>query len=115
MDIVDSEEMTEDTEAIVGAYLLFARLLGEEMNPALLEILLQPAVLEVLSKADKGAADHLKKDWRDHDFEKAAADFCDLFILPDRSVQPRAAGLPHACRLLGRGVRPEGPLVGRTE
>ena len=89
--MVDANEMIEDSEAIVGAYLFFARLLNEEMNRDFREVLLEPAVLEVLAKADEKAAEYLERDWSDCDFEKAAADFCDLFILPDRSTHPRAA------------------------
>ena len=89
--MVDSNEMTEDTEAIVGAYLLFARLLNEEMNRDFREVLLQPPVLEILSKADENVVGYLERGWDDHDFEKASADFCDTFILPSRSFQPRAA------------------------
>lgn len=81
----------DEAQAVVGLYLLFARLLNEEMNPALREILIQPAVLEILSMAEPEVVEYLRGDWTDADYESAAVDFCNTFILPERCNQPRAA------------------------
>ncbi len=81
---------SEETGAIVGLYQLFAHLLSEEVNPKLREVLIQPEVLAVLVKAEPAVEDYLLQDWGDSEYEAAAVDFCDTFILPDSAIAPRA-------------------------
>lgn len=85
----------EQGRAIIGLYLLFARLLNEELNPDLRNLLLQPEVLEVVAKAEPEVADYLASEWSEKDYEAAAVDFCDTFILPKMSIQPRAIAWLH--------------------
>ena len=95
-------ETDSESRAIIGLYLLFARLLNEELNPELRNILLQPEVLSALAKAEPTVREYLSV--ADFDYEQAAVDFCDTFILPEKSIQPRAAAWPAE----GESVSPDG-------
>ncbi|MDF1756255.1 MAG: molecular chaperone TorD family protein [Verrucomicrobiales bacterium] len=81
---------SEEIRAIVGLYHLFANLLSEELNPHMRDILIQNEVLAVLSKAEPEVEKYLSGDWGPTEYEEAAVDFCDTFILPDSAIAPRA-------------------------
>lgn len=85
----------ENNRSIIGLYQLFARLLAEELNPELVDILLQPEVSVVFSKADAQFSTYINKEI---DYEATAADFCDIFILPGK---PHCS--PRAVAWLGEG------------
>ncbi|MDF1811713.1 MAG: molecular chaperone TorD family protein [Verrucomicrobiales bacterium] len=84
------ELQIEENEAVISLYLLISRLLNEELSPELREILIQPEVLDFLSRPEPEVRDYLMREWDDADYEQAAVDFCDTFILPDQSITPRA-------------------------
>lgn len=74
-----------------GLYLLFAELLHRELDPPLRKLLLQPDVLDVFVQIEPACAHYLGKTWNEDDYEQAAVDFCDLFIMPESGSAPRAA------------------------
>lgn len=84
-----SKEIPQSPKA--GLYLLFAELIHREIDSRLLELLRQPEVLAGFSGVEPACADYLNKDWSEADYEAAAVDFCDLFIMPDSGSAPRAA------------------------
>ncbi len=86
-----SVKLKKSNSSKTGLYLLFAELIHREVNPQLLELLRQPEVLKGFTEIDPACADYFSKEWSESDFENAAVDFCDLFILPESGSAPRAA------------------------
>ena len=74
-----------------GLYLLFAELIHREIDTKLLDLLRQPEILAGFTEVEPSCADYLTKDWSESDYENAAVDFCDLFIMPESGSAPRAA------------------------
>ena len=74
-----------------GLYLLFAELIHREIDAKLLDLLRQPEVLAGFTELEPSCADYLTREWSESDYENAAVDFCDLFIMPESGSAPRAA------------------------
>lgn len=75
-----------------------AHFLLHEIDEPGLEVLCQPGMLDVLEKLEPGCHDYLSRPWRADDFEKAAVDYCSLFILPKGAppfVSAWLGGTPH--------------------
>ncbi len=81
----------ESPESIIRLQLLLAELLHREIDESLLALLRQPEVSAVFTAADPLCADYIHKDWSDADYEEAAVDFCDLFLMPETACAARAA------------------------
>jgi TorA maturation chaperone TorD len=83
--------LQESPESIIGLQLLLAELLHREIDSSLLTLLRQPEVSAVFSDAEPLCAEYIHREWSEDDFEQAAVDFCDLFIMPETSCAARAA------------------------
>lgn len=76
---------------MIGLQLLLAELLHREIDESLLALLRQPEVSAVFTDAEPLCADYIHRDWSAADYEQAAVDFCELFIMPETSCAARAA------------------------
>lgn len=106
--------MTDDARALAPLYALLARLALVELDPPLIDALRRDDVLPVLDKVEPGCAEFLSRDWSPDDYERAATEYCALFILPNGpdGTSPRASSwLPGERETVGAGV--DG-LVGRV-
>lgn len=65
-----------------STYRLIAGLLLEEVNERTLELLREPSVRHVFETLSPGCGDYLDKQWDEATFDAAAADYCELFVLP---------------------------------
>jgi TorA maturation chaperone TorD len=79
-----------ESVALGGLMQLLGRLLVEELNPELIDILTQPDVLAVFGQADPDCVAYLSQTWDAAAYEQAAVDYCHLFILP-KGVAPMAS------------------------
>ncbi len=88
-----NEHERRESIALGGLLQLLGRLLCEELNPELLAILRQPDVREIFiggEDQDAACARYLAQTWNAEAFEKAATDYCELFVLP-KGISPLAA------------------------
>ncbi len=81
----------ESSSSKTGLYLLFGELIHREIDAKVLKLLRQPDVLAGFTEIEPECAQYLTKEWQESDFESAAVDFCDLFIMPESGSAPRAA------------------------
>lgn len=86
-----SVKLKPSSQSLSGLYLLLAELIQRELDPQLRELLLQPEVFDVFVKIAPECRDYLTREWTASDYEEAAVDFCDLFVLPESGSAPRAA------------------------
>lgn len=86
-----SAKSKKSSAPLSGLYLLCAELLHREVDSNFLQVLRQNEVLEMFDNLEPGCEAYLQRDWSDADFEQAAVDFCDLFILSENDTAPRAA------------------------
>ncbi len=86
---------------------LVARLVLREIDPPALDSLCRPEILEILEKLEPGCARYLGgHDWSSEDFDEAAADYCEIFVLSKKTS-------PFASAWLGGAPETHGPDVAR--
>lgn len=73
-----------------GLYLFLAELFHRELDEKMLGMLRQEDVLGVLSSLDAECEEYVTRSWGAAEYEEAAVQFCDYFILESDSA-PRAA------------------------
>ena len=82
---------TTDQTSLTGLYLLIAELLRKELDSELIGVLSQPEIEDVFVQLEPKCREYLSQDWTAAEYELAAVEFCDLFILADATCSPRAA------------------------
>ncbi|MEM7383939.1 MAG: hypothetical protein AAF514_03255 [Verrucomicrobiota bacterium] len=72
----------EETLALGGLFQLLGRLLCEELNPGLIDLLQAPDINAILIANHPNCAAYLARPWDECEFERAATEYCRLFVLP---------------------------------
>lgn len=89
-----SAQGVDTTDAWGSLATLVVHLVLRELEPASLAALCQEDVLTVLDKLEPGCGDYLAgRTWEPADFDEAAADYCDVFILGKKTAPYASAWL----------------------
>jgi TorA maturation chaperone TorD len=86
-----SVKLKKSKEETIGLTLLVGEVLSREIDASILQLVSQPDLLELLCEIEPACRDYIQKEWSADEFESAAVDFCDLFIMPESTTAPRAA------------------------
>jgi TorA maturation chaperone TorD len=86
-----SVKLKKSKEETIGLTLLVGEVLSREIDASILQLVSQPDLLELLCEIEPACRDYIQKEWSADEFESAAVEFCDLFIMPESTTAPRAA------------------------